>query len=154
MPIHTKCAIIINNSVETKFYKLSAFMITFRPCVLKRFKLSHYLVLLIIYNIKRNLFYIYVKVNKSLSHFAQTESGSGAIKARRSHFLSQSHFSSIYSFTESEIDIKSEIVSLLWPRSQDSDKSVPNMSMNSDSKDFLNDNLHTYFLCFGTFLDL
>ena len=44
-------------------------------------------------------------------------SGSGAIKARRSHFWSQSHFSSIYSFTESEIEIKSEIVSLLWPRS-------------------------------------
>ena len=28
-----------------------------------------------------------------------------AIKARRSHFWSQSHFSSIYSFTESEIEI-------------------------------------------------
>ena len=38
--------------------------------------------------------------------------GSGAIKARRSHFWSQSHFSSIYSFTESEIEIKSEIVSI------------------------------------------
>ena len=44
-------------------------------------------------------------------------SGSGAIKVRRSHFWSQSHFSSIYSFTEGEI--KSEIVSLLWPRSLD-----------------------------------
>ena len=41
-------------------------------------------------------------------------SGSRAIKARRSH----SHFSSIYSFTESEIETKSETVSLLWPRSQ------------------------------------
>ena len=43
-------------------------------------------------------------------------SGPGAIKARRSHFWSQSHFSSIYSFTESEIETKSETVSLLWPR--------------------------------------
>ena len=44
-------------------------------------------------------------------------SGSGAIKERWSHFWSQSHFYSIYSFTESEIEIKSESVSLLWPRS-------------------------------------
>ena len=48
--------------------------------------------------------------------------GSGAIKARRSQFWSQSHSSSIYSFTESEIEIKSEIVSLPWPRSLVHDK--------------------------------
>ena len=46
------------------------------------------------------------------------QSGSGAIKVRQSHFWSQSHFSSIYSFTESEIEIKIETVSLLWPWSQ------------------------------------
>lgn len=43
---------------------------------------------------------------------------------------------------------------ILHTENQDSDKSIPNISMNSDSKGFLNDNLHTYFLCFGTFLDL
>ena len=37
--------------------------------------------------------------------------GSGAIKVRRSHFWYQSHYSSLYSFTESEIEIKSEIAS-------------------------------------------
>ena len=55
-----------------------------------------------------------------LSFYLQSwiRSGSGAIKARRSHFWSQSHFSSKYSFTESDIKIKSEIVSLLWPLCQ------------------------------------
>ena len=43
-------------------------------------------------------------------------SGPGAIKVRRSYFWSQSHFSLIYSITESETEIKSETVSPLWPR--------------------------------------
>ena len=53
-----------------------------------------------------------------VGHNRHHRPGSRAIKVRRSHFWSQSHFSFIYSFTKSEIEMKSDTVSLLWPQSQ------------------------------------
>ena len=58
----------------------------------------------------------YLGRSRSARHYDLVHTpGSGAIKARRCHFWSQSHFSFIYSFTKSEIEMKSETVSLLWP---------------------------------------
>lgn len=43
-------------------------------------------------------------------------SGSGAIKLRRAHTWSQSHFSTICSIGKSETEIKHELVQVEWPR--------------------------------------
>ena len=53
--------------------------------------------------------------------------GSGAIKAVS--LMSRSNFSSIFSITESEIEIKSETVSLLWAQSQVLQMSTPRLRL-------------------------